>query len=409
MKLSLIICVYNTDPLYLREALGSIARSTLEDYEICLVDDGSTIDYSEPAAEFGARLCKKENGGILSARLCGIQMAKGDYITFFDSDDTASVHYHQAMLEKAEQTGADIVMNDWAFHTEKSRYFCRTDSSIANDLLLEGDQVLYRFLSQEGREHSYFVPWNKIYRASLLKNAGEEILRSPIGGRRVSFGEDALLNFYAFRDAKLLANVHTGYYFYRIHGEQSVNVVSEERLSSQIDAMSSVFDIMEKEIAAHKESAALLRHLNEWRTLISRTHYSHARGGKFTALYPKILEAYGVQSLKKSLWRDSAVYYKVSLLGNNFAQIDAALLPLFDMRGQADLRYDKKDAYVSRILSVLAARGLKIRYRKDADSVIPKQQVRVRDKILHNDFVYAVGVLLFQKGSKLRALLKRIL
>ena len=409
MKLSLIVCVYNTDKRYLQEALGSIAASTLKDYEICLVDDGSDVDYSDIAAAFGARLYKKENGGILSARLSGIEMAQGDYLAFFDSDDTVSIHYHQPMLDEAERTGADIVMNDWAFHTEKSRYFCRTDSSIANNLSVEGDEVFTRFFSQEGREQSYYVTWNKIYRSSLLKYARERILRSPIGERRISFGEDVLFNFYAFEKAKKLSNLHTGYYFYRMHANQSVNVIGEERLASQIGAMGRVFDMMEQEISAKKDSATLLRHLNEWRTLMARTHYSHALGGKFTGLYPKIGEVYGVKKLKKAIWRDSAVYYKVSLLGNNFVEIDAALRPLFDMSGTVELLYDKRDPYVTRILSDLSNRGVDVRYQKEAKRSVPKRVIRTKDKILHNDVVYAVGVLLFKKGSKLRALLKRIL
>ena len=87
MKLSIVIIIYNTEHRYVREALESIASSTLRNVEICMVDDGSSLDYGELAREFGARLYKQKNGGMVAARMAGINMATGDYIAFLDSDD----------------------------------------------------------------------------------------------------------------------------------------------------------------------------------------------------------------------------------------------------------------------------------------------------------------------------------
>ena len=52
MKLSIVICVYNTDKAYLYECISSIFSSTLSDYEIVLIDDGSTLDYSDIIKEY---------------------------------------------------------------------------------------------------------------------------------------------------------------------------------------------------------------------------------------------------------------------------------------------------------------------------------------------------------------------
>ncbi|MBQ7335631.1 MAG: glycosyltransferase family 2 protein [Clostridia bacterium] len=410
MKLSIVICVYNTPKDYLRQALESIANSTLRDYEICLVDDGSAEDYTDLATEFGARLQKTANGGILRARLNGISMATGDYLAFVDSDDTVSIHYHQPMLQRAEETGADIVMNDWAFHTEKTRYCCRKDSTLCSDINAEGDDILRLFCAQGGREHSYFVTWNKIYRRELLVAAAKAMENSALGNQNVCYGEDTLINFYAFRDAKRLCNVHTGYYFYRIHANQTVNVVNEERLRAQIMSMSAILALMQSDVGANRHRETVMYDLRRWQELMARTHYSHAKANKYQALYPLIRSAYGVEHLRISTWHDSSVYYKVRLLPSNFSGIDAALRPLFDLQNETvTLRYDRKDRYVARMLTALQNSGVNVRYDADAERQIPTGEIRTADRILHNDLVYATGVLLFPKGSKLRALLKRIL
>ncbi len=409
MKLSVVMIIYNTELSYVRAALESIRRSTLRDCEICMVDDGSTVDYTTLAAEFGARLHRQENGGMLAARLAGIEMATGDYVTFVDSDDTVTVDYHRPMLDMAAATDADIVINDWAFHTERTRYACRGDSLISTDVMWEGRDVIGAFVAQEGREHSYYVVWNKIYRAALIKSVRESLLSGTHGRERMVYGEDALLNFYAYRDAKKLCNVHTGYYFYRIHAAQSVNVTSEEKLLGQIRSMGRVFAQMEEGLEGHPEREELLRHIGEWKALMSRSHYSHASANKFEALYPVIREVYGVEELKKSTRRDGAAYYKARLLPNNIEEIDAALRPLFENDAPTSVKYQRGDRYTAKTIARLAKNG-KIR-PGDANAayVIPAEDIRLRDRILHNDIVYTIGVTFFKKGSRLRALLKRIL
>lgn len=409
MKLSIIMCVYNTDFSYLREALQSIADSTLKDYELCIVDDGSALDYTDIAAEFGARLKKTPNGGILRARLNGIEMAQGEYITFFDSDDTISVNYHQPMVELADRENVDIVINAWAFQSEGCRYYCRGDSTISGDVYAEGEDVLRAFFAQRGQEHSYYVTWNKIYRAHLLKNARVHILNSRIGDKSVCYAEDVLINFYAFREAKKLCNLHTGYYCYRIHAGQSVKVVSKDRLFSQIKAMRDVLDLMAEGIGdvAHRDE--MLADLREWELMISRTHYSHAKGGGYTDLYPLIKSTYHVDKLKKSTQADGAAYTHSRLLPENIKEIDGALRPLFDEHGTVALRYNARNSYVCRVLDAVRKGGVVIERRADCERVIPEERISAKSKILHNHFVWTVSTALFPRGSKIRALLKKLI
>jgi len=415
MKLSIIICAYNTDPSYLDACIRSIKSSTLShpemcdradiEHEILLIDDGSTVDYTELVKRYGLLHTKTENRGIFAARALGAELANGDYIAYFDSDDTVSFNYHLPMLLCAEEHGADIVINDWAFHTERGKYYCLNDTSITTDLEAKGKDVLRTFTAQEGKEHSYFVLWNKIYARDVLKSAlaSARAAANEAEGR-FNYSEDALINFFAFKAAKSARNIHTGYYFYRIHNAQTVNVVSEEKLRSQIDYMALTLKIMEREAEGDEQ---ILGNITAWRELMSRSHYSHASANKYTALYPYIKERYVVESLKKATVADGAAYAKNRLLPDNLCEYDEILLNIWKSGG-ANVREDAKlHPYVRKSLDFMREASLAIT-ETDGDGVVfPSPIIPIKKKILFNPTVYKLGMLLFKKGSKIRRFLKR--
>ena len=157
MKLSLIVCAYNTPTEYLDKCLGSVYTSTLKDFEVVLVDDGSDTDYSEILEKYHPVYVKTQNRGHLAARTYGLMLAKGDYVAYIDSDDTVTFNYHAPMVDTAIASGADIVINDWAFKTGSTLAYCETDSTICSDISVEGDEILRLYAQNQGRQHSYFV------------------------------------------------------------------------------------------------------------------------------------------------------------------------------------------------------------------------------------------------------------
>ena len=90
-KISVIIPVYNAEST-LRRCVDSVLAQTYTDFECLLIDDGSTDKSGEMCDEYAAkdsrvRVFHKENGGVSSARNVGLDNAKGEWITFLDSDD----------------------------------------------------------------------------------------------------------------------------------------------------------------------------------------------------------------------------------------------------------------------------------------------------------------------------------
>ena len=126
MKLSIIVPVYNVEK-YLEECVDSLLNQTLSDLEIFLVDDGSTDRSGAIADRFAkenpdrVHTLHLENGGQGRARNAALPMAQGDYIGFVDSDDWIERDMYEKMLDRAEKTGADVVVCDFLEHYADGR------------------------------------------------------------------------------------------------------------------------------------------------------------------------------------------------------------------------------------------------------------------------------------------------
>lgn len=138
MKLSIIIPVYNVAP-YLRKCVDSLLMQDISDYEIILVDDGSTDDSGAIADEIvrktmgngqwaidnetnrqspianrpTLRVIHQENAGLSAARNTGIAAATGDYIMFVDSDDYLQPNVLGTLMEQVEREQLDVLRFDY--------------------------------------------------------------------------------------------------------------------------------------------------------------------------------------------------------------------------------------------------------------------------------------------------------
>lgn len=407
MKLSIIVCVYNTKKELLDKCLNSVYTSTLKDYEVLVVDDGSSVDYTEIIEKYGPVYVKTGNRGHLAARTYGLMLAKGEYVAYLDSDDTVSFNYHRPMLETAVEHGCDIVINDWAFKTASTVAYCTKDSLISNDFCLEGDEILKQYSSQRGKQHSYFVLWNKIFKKELLLSAKAEIEKTDAIMKKQTYAEDMLITFFAFKNAKKMKNIHTGYYFYNIHSEQSVIADTECKIKNQIDTVTKNFGIMCDAIGENKYAEEILSNINEWKSLMSRTHCSYAKAQGNEKLCEYIKEKYGVEKVVASTPKDSGDYVADGLLGKNFEGVDTILRWIYKKGQDVAVNYDKSDEYVCKVIGYLAQKeGIKITYSKDAELMIPKRKISLKDKLFHSKLAYNVGLRLFPKGSKIRSALK---
>ena len=106
-KVSIILPVYNVQD-YLNASIQSVLDQTYTSFELIIVNDGSTDSSLEICKCYAQEDCRiklvdKENGGLSSARNAGLDVAKGDYIYFFDSDDYIDTNTIQIMVQEKEK------------------------------------------------------------------------------------------------------------------------------------------------------------------------------------------------------------------------------------------------------------------------------------------------------------------
>lgn len=407
-KLSVVICVYNTNERYFDECLTSIFDSTLKDIEVIVVDDGSTKDYSKILKKFNKiKYFKRENGGTLSARIFGVSKATAPYVCFVDSDDSVSFNYFEANVTKIEDANADIVFNDWAFHTEQTKYYCKNDSTIKNDINFVDEVPLERFMLQEGKEHSYYVLWNKLFKKEILANACKEIEKLNTG--RLVYAEDVLITYYAFSRAKKVVNTHLGYLFYRIHNNQQINADSKEKLKNHVKSMALVFDCMQADMESIGRFEELKGYFYKWKRLLCSTNYISAKKSGYRDLYPFIKEKYGVKKLLKMPIGYDNAYEKQRVLPQNIIEVDNELKKLYYSNKFAKI-YAKRNSYARRTLlrmkRIFGKKYEVVNCKKHADIIMPKEFISFKQKLLHNFVAYKIGTVLFPKGSKIRKLIK---
>ena len=167
-EVSVVVPVYNVAP-YLRKCIDSILAQTTRDYELILVNDGSTDESPKILEEYAMllphiKLVHKQNGGLSDARNEGMKHAVGKYISFIDSDDFIEPEMLEKCLAKLHQTDADIVIFDYY------QYYQETDKKEVMKNSFSGDHTYSLKENPELLTGIANAAWNKIYRRSLFTN-----------------------------------------------------------------------------------------------------------------------------------------------------------------------------------------------------------------------------------------------
>ena len=170
--ISVLVPVYNVEK-YLRRCIDSILAQTYTDYEVVLVDDGSTDQSGALCDAYAAehdciRVIHQENAGLAQVRNVSIAAARGEYITFVDSDDTIEPSCLEVLMRDLQQTGADVSICSWS---EVSDAGVRTeltwDHKEKGFQVWTAEQAVSMLLYQNGIDNN---SWGKLYTRAVLKD-----------------------------------------------------------------------------------------------------------------------------------------------------------------------------------------------------------------------------------------------
>lgn len=214
--ISVIIPCYNSER-YLENCFSCLDNSTYENLQIIFVDDGSTDKTGEVIEKY---VSEKKNAeyyyvnhcGVAEARNKGLSLIKGEYVTFYDVDDTAMPDHFENLKNVLETTGADVAV--CAYTRDKTK---KNKKLKKNELrVFYGEEAIERLLSQS--VFNYCL-WNKMFRADIIKNND---VRFP---ENENYGEDSYFNYFYFKHAKKVA--YTSFATYRYEKNKGSLVLGE--------------------------------------------------------------------------------------------------------------------------------------------------------------------------------------
>lgn len=174
--ISIIVPVYNVER-YLKRCINSILNQTYKDYEVLLIDDGST-DLSGKICDESSMMDEriivyhKENGGLSDARNYGLCKAKGKYVTFIDSDDYIGPQFLEILYEGCEKHGAMMSVGTSTFsYNETLDYFNEQSDNIFECYTTEAALRQICLNAKFG-----MATWGKLYDKRLFEN-----IQFPVG------------------------------------------------------------------------------------------------------------------------------------------------------------------------------------------------------------------------------------
>lgn len=230
--ISVIVPIYKVEP-YLRQCVDSILGQTFRDFELILVDDGSPDGCPAICDEYAkmdsrVKVIHKENGGLSSARNVGLDVAKGEYIAFVDSDDWIHLEYLEQLMNAIQSQNADMsVCNIIPSYPPDYTGWKRKVSVLEYEKLTQ-QQMADRLT--EKANWFYVVAWNKLYRRGIWDR-----LRFPEG----FIHEDEAVIHRVIRSCQKIAVIPEPLYYYRqlpssITG-QGIGIQSADKLFAFAD------------------------------------------------------------------------------------------------------------------------------------------------------------------------------
>lgn len=236
-KISVIVAIYNVDE-YLVECIESIIRQTYKNIEIILVDDGSEDTSGKICDEFASKdnrivVVHKENGGLVSARKAGLQIASGAYIGFVDGDDYIEPDMYEVLIQMLESTSSDMVHS--GYYESNKREVKLADACL--DVPKNRNSLVRSILCDDGITPSI---WSKVFKREVIQQAYQEVEDAS------NYGEDMVCLLAVIFLANRMTLISKSFYHYRIRNDSISHKLDREAVKKEFQLFSNIQVLFQK-------------------------------------------------------------------------------------------------------------------------------------------------------------------
>lgn len=232
--LSIIIPIYNTE-VFLERCIQSVCRQTYKNLEIILIDDGSTDNSGKlcdlyAMKDYRIRVIHQENLGVSAARNIGLEIARGEYITFVDSDDYVEADMFQKLLVFQKSSNAEIV--SCTFRNEEYQKIKEENGPI---VIFNKEEAISDMLCCKNITYSVSC---KIFKKTVIEN-----LKFCTD---CSHNEDLLFCYQAILNSENIVHISENLYIYCANRNSATRVPFNHKRITAIDAQEFILADIEK-------------------------------------------------------------------------------------------------------------------------------------------------------------------
>lgn len=233
-KLSIIIPVWNIGKA-VEPIVGSIISQKFDNFELILVDDGSTDETLSIIKELEKsdkriRVYTKPNGGPSSARNIGLEKATGEFVQFYDADDNISGDALSITTSAIEKTNSSLLVSGWQIDLNKPKEIVRNHKQVSPESKTIDSDIVENVLRSLGTDGTLYNLWNKLFRADIIRENNLQFRED------LRFGEDLLFSLEYIKHVNSISIIPDVTYHYLTNSGTSVfsssSLVPEYRIEN---------------------------------------------------------------------------------------------------------------------------------------------------------------------------------
>lgn len=254
IKVSIIVPCYNVER-FLERCMASLLHQTLKEIEIIIIDDESPDRVPQMCEEYAkndtrVHIIHKKNEGLGMARNSGLEIAKGDYIAFCDSDDYVELNMYETLYEEAIASNADVVYSNFLLEDDNGKWHTNLEVQQRTEWIGEDiehfmlDMVASAPYVKHERKYQMSV-WHSIYKRNIIED-----YHIRFQSERVVLSEDFPFQLKFLKHSKKVVYIPQAFYHYCSNGSSLTHQFNIDKF----DRINNLYNVMFAELQDIKGS-----------------------------------------------------------------------------------------------------------------------------------------------------------